>query len=69
MEQKVAVGIIIRKDGTVPFDEGVHPDVRTHILAHLAEHGHTLEPVEGTRHFKIKDFKGHPRPRHDAHGE
>jgi hypothetical protein len=62
-DQEVMVAVVIRKDGTVPFDDDCHPQVRLHILDHLAEHGHCLEPVVGTRHYKIKDFEGHPRPK------
>lgn len=57
MEQKVAVGIVIRADGTVPFDDDCSSDVRAHILAHLADKGHTVEPVHGTRHVRIKGWK------------
>jgi len=55
--KKQLIGVIIRADGTVPFDDDCHPDIRAHILAHLADHGHTVEPVEGTRHVKIKGWK------------
>ncbi len=54
MEQKVAVGIVIRKDGTVPFDDGVDPAVRAHILAHLTDTGHVYHPVPNTAHVQIK---------------
>jgi hypothetical protein len=57
MEQKKAlVGVIIRADGTVPFDEGCHPDVRAAILTHLTDQGHTVEPIKGTRHLKIQGW-------------
>jgi len=49
------VGIVVRKDGTVPFDEGCHPDVRAHILRHLADTGHTIAPVADTQHVKISN--------------
>ena len=58
MQPKVAmVGIIIRKDGTVPFDDDVHPDVRAHILSHLSSQGHTIAPMHGTKHVRIVDYK------------
>ena len=37
------VGIVVRKDGTVPFDADLDPAVKTHIIGHLIETGHTLE--------------------------
>ena len=37
------VGIVIRKDGTVPFDADLDPAIKTHILGHLVETGHVLE--------------------------
>jgi len=55
------VGVVIRKDGTVPFDAGCHPAVRDHILAHLKAQGHELEAIEGTNHVKIKNWNDAPR--------
>lgn len=46
------VGIVIKSDGRVPFDEGVHPEVRKHILAHLRDKGHELEHPPGCDHHK-----------------
>jgi len=60
MEKKIAVGIVIRADGTVPFDDDPSEEaahIRAHILAHLADKGHTVEPIHGTRHVRIKDWK------------
>lgn len=51
------VGVVIRADGTVPFDEGCHPSVRAAILAHLADQGHTVSPVHGTKHVRIHNWK------------
>jgi hypothetical protein len=51
------VGIVIKADGRVPFDHNCHPEVRKEILAHLADNGHTLEPVEGTNHVRIVGWK------------
>jgi hypothetical protein len=59
-ETPALLGTVIRKDGTVPFDDDVTDDMRAKHLGMLVLHGHKLEPVEGTKHFKIKDFKGHP---------
>lgn len=55
--QTQLVGIVVKADGTVPFDAHVHPEVRAHILAHLANQGHTIEPIEGTPHIRIKGWK------------
>lgn len=51
------LGIVIRTDGTVPFDDGVHPDVRTKILKALAQQGHVFDDVPGTSHVKIRNWK------------
>lgn len=50
------IGVVVRKDGTVPFDEDVPPHVRDTVLKHLADRGHTVEPVAGTRHYRIKNW-------------
>lgn len=72
MKEKLAmVGVVIRADGTVPFDEDCHPDVKGAILAHLAEQGHTLEPVmkdgRHTGHMKIKNYVP-PKPKPKKEG-
>lgn len=40
------LAIIIRKDGAVPFDDGLHPDHKTAMLGHLAQLGHTVQVAE-----------------------
>lgn len=47
------VGIVIKPDGTVPFDHDCHPEVRKHIIAFLADNGNTIVPVDGTNHVRI----------------
>lgn len=54
---KAMVGVVIRKDGTVPFDDDVHPEVRAAILEHLEKEGHKVSDVKGTAHVKIKGWK------------
>ena len=36
------VGVVIRADGTVPFDDDCHPLVKAAIIQHLTDEGHTL---------------------------
>lgn len=57
MNDKPFLAVVIRKDGTVPFDDDVSASDRAHMIAHLADQGHQLEPVAGTRHMKVKNFK------------
>ncbi len=52
------IGMVIRKDGTVPFDEDVPNNVQMHILGTLVAAGHDIHPVKGTKNFKINDWKG-----------
>lgn len=53
-QKPVMIGIVVRKDGTVPFDADVHPDVKAHILAHLVGRGHhvVFHAETGTHHIK-----------------
>lgn len=55
-ENKSLLGVVIRRDGTVPFDDDCHADVRAACLAHLAEQGHAYEPVPHTKHVRIKNW-------------
>lgn len=48
------VGIVIKPDGSVPFDEGLDPAVKTHIIGHLIETGHTLEHAPDGSHVLLK---------------
>lgn len=53
------IGIVIRPDGTVPFDEDVHPISKERILGALAAAGMTVGPhpnIKGAH--KIHDW--HP---------
>lgn len=36
------IGMVIRTDGTVPFDADCHPEVKAAIIATLTAQGHTL---------------------------
>lgn len=60
--QKQMVGIVIRADGTVPFDDDVPHHIRAQMLAHLTDLGHSLEPIHGTRHVKIKHWTPPAQP-------
>lgn len=53
---KQLTGIIIRADGTVPFDEGLDPDVRAHIIAYITDQGVAFDPVPGTNSIKLRDW-------------
>jgi hypothetical protein len=61
-ETKQLLGIVIRADGTVPFDDAVTEEHRAHTLAWLTDHGHIHAAVPGTRHVKIVHW---PRPLND----
>jgi hypothetical protein len=49
--------IVIRADGTVPFDDDYHLDVRANALTWLMDQGHTVSPIHGTKHLKVHDWK------------
>jgi hypothetical protein len=51
--KKIVVGIVIRADGTVPFDDDVPEANKAATLKHLIDEGHSVAPVEGTNHYKI----------------
>ena len=53
---QMKIGIVIRKDGTVPFDPDVLPHVRGQMIAHLIDLGHELETIPGTNHVRIKNW-------------
>ena len=59
-QKQINVGIVIRKDGTVPFDDCTHGGpcdcaaIRSHIRDHLEATGHVVASVPGTQHFKLK---------------
>lgn len=43
--------IVIRKDGTVPFDDDVDPDHKATMLGHLLEMGHSVKRNEDGTHY------------------
>ena len=49
-------GIVIRADGTIPFEPGTHPEVRANALLWCMEKGHTVSPLDGG-HLKIHNWK------------
>lgn len=55
-ENKSLLGVVIRKDGTVPFDDNCHADVRYACLDHLTEQGHEYVSIPGTKHVRIKNW-------------
>lgn len=63
-DEPLILATVIRADGMVPFDDDVSDEARAQHLGALLLHGHDLAPVHGTRHFKIRDYKGHPRHKH-----
>lgn len=57
-EPKFGFGIVIRADGSVPFDDDIHPDHKAHMIAHLVSQGHHVEPHRHHKgHCFIKNFK------------
>jgi hypothetical protein len=44
------LGVVIRADGTVPFDEGSSPRTRMAILDHVEAMGHGLQHSEECTH-------------------
>lgn len=54
--------VVIRKDGTVPFDDDCPAHVRAATLAYLTDEGHAYEPVHGTKHVRIRNWKP-PQPK------
>lgn len=54
MADTINLGIVVRADGTVPFDNGVPAAHKQARLSALADDGHIVEPIAGTPHYKIK---------------
>jgi len=54
-------GIIIRADGTVPFDDDLHPDHKRAIIGHLVEMGHELEHHPQGKHVRLKSGPHAPK--------
>lgn len=65
------IGIVIRADGTVPFDKDVPEQTREHMIRHLAQMGHTVQDVHGCRDAKIADFdkKTHAQMEKEYHAK
>lgn len=80
MDQGPKLTLIVRPDGTVPFDPpvydeegrhvgGVHPDVKRQVLGYLAESGHQFHHAEDGSHVKLTPdshdkFKAQHAPKH-----
>ena len=47
------LGIVIRANGTIPFDEGFHPEHQALVLGHLLSTGHVLEKHPETGEWKV----------------
>lgn len=63
---KIGTGVVVKKDGSVPFDDGVHPDLKTHILGWLAEQGHELFVHPNTGQHTIRGWEsGMPLHKHE----
>lgn len=57
MEQtKQLYGIVVRADGTVPFDEGVDPATKADMLLYLISQGYQVSPIKDTNHVQLTDF-------------
>jgi hypothetical protein len=53
---KKLTGIVIKADGTVPFDKDVDPAVKHAAIDWMQANGHDFENVPGTPHLKIKNW-------------
>lgn len=49
--------VVIRADGTVPFDDSVPEENRLQTIGWLFDQGHAMTIVAGTRHVKITNWK------------
>ncbi len=47
---------VIRKDGTVPFDPGFHPDHQKHLAGHFTLMGHAVEMLPDWSGLKLLNF-------------
>lgn len=56
------LSIVIRSDGTVPFDADLHPDHKRAMIGHLVETGHTLHHAEDGSHVRITAGPHAPKP-------
>jgi hypothetical protein len=64
--------IVIKPDGVVPFDEGLHPEHRRLMLGDLVEMGHTLthydepHPLHGGQSHAVLHSGPHSKAEQDA---
>jgi hypothetical protein len=58
---KQMTGIVIRADGTIPFEPGTHPEVKANALLWCMQNGHTVSPIEGG-HLRIHNWKPDHKP-------
>jgi hypothetical protein len=49
--------VVIRADGSVPFDNDVHPDHRKTILGHLVAAGHNVQVNQDTQEVTIQNYQ------------
>jgi hypothetical protein len=61
--QPKLTGIVIRADGTVPFDAEVDPAVRAAALVWCMANDYTVSPIKGTSSFKIHNWKPPHQPK------
>lgn len=61
MYKQAHVGVVIRKDGTVPFDDDCGDEVRSAIHTWLIDQGHQIEsfdhPGKKHKHLRIKNWQ------------
>lgn len=53
MQNEPHIAIVIRPDGTVPFDADLDPAHKRTILGHLIEMGHTVQHAEDGSHVLL----------------
>lgn len=54
---KKLIGIVIRADGTVPFDDEVSHEHRSQTITHLIDSGNEIKTIPNSRHIRIKNWK------------
>lgn len=50
------VGYVVRKDGTVPFDDALNDEQRILVIAAIIADGYEIEVIPNSRDVKIKDW-------------
>jgi hypothetical protein len=48
--------IVVRADGTVPFDDDLHPDHKAWMIGQLVEAGHSVQVDPDTGLVKIQNY-------------